>query len=200
MRLSLLLSLVLTAVLTTTAWSQTSTAPQHPANPDAERIGSFEFHVEVDSQSRLEKSLLGNDGGIVGLVTVFRSEERTDYMVSIESVKFLGAIGLWIDITSTPALANLISRTVVLQGIALGYTGCPTTCGTEITGVYMESCVKRSGSGLLTHFIPCAPTFGMREYKVCCPNLLAGPQIEMIRYLGEPCSADVPGECEFTGP
>lgn len=200
MRLSLLLSLVLTAVLTTTAWSQSSGTPQHPANPDAEYVGSFEFNVEVDGESAQYKSLQGLDwGGIQGAVVVFRTGERTDYLVNMETIKFLGSI-LWIDLTSTPALANLISRTVILQGIALGYSPCPAACGTEINGVYMESCVDRQGSGLLTHFIPCAPTFGMREYKVCCPNLLAGPQIEMIRYVGEPCAADAPDGCEFTGP
>lgn len=185
-------------MLTTTAWSQASTTPQHPTNPDAEYVGSFEFHVEIDSESPQATSVYGMDG-IVGSVGIFRSDERTDYVLSIESVKFLG-LGLWIDLTSTPALTNLICRTIVLQGIVLGYSSCPATCGTEITGVYTESCVKRNGSGLLTHFTPCAPTFGMREYKVCCPNLLAGPQVEMVRYEGTACSADAPPACEFTGP
>lgn len=188
-------------LLAATAWSQST--QRHPADPNAEVIGSMTIDLSRQSAVQRNKSLLGNEGGLATTITVFRSGDRIDYIVHMDSIKFVGDCP-WVDEMNTPTFFNLVGRMAVTQGISMGYTVCPSSCGggTPTTRVYVASCVQRFGYGSATRFVACSPlNYCMREYTVCCPNGPETPQIEMIRYEGGPCTqVGITPACESTCP
>lgn len=128
------------------------------------------------------------------------SSGQISYVIDATSIYFTGD-GSVVDGMSTIQVFDMIAKATVGQGIALGYTACPTSCNSPVyVTVRQPACVTRTGSGLSTHFAQCQLTgCCVRQYSVCCPNGQSTPVITLVSSTSPNCQGGGP-YCETTCP
>ena len=122
------------------------------------------------------------------------------YTIDASSIYFTGD-GTSINGMSTLQIFDILARATVAQGIAQGYTTCPTTCNPPAyVTVRQPACVTRTGSALTTHFTPCVnPGCCIRDYSVCCPSGQSMPVVTLVSSTSPDCQSGGPN-CETTCP
>lgn len=200
---ALLTTLALVLLVVATASAQT---PQHPTDPNAVLIGTFEVTIYVSggtsSSSSTRNGLLSassspDDCQIKATIQVWRtSTGAIDYVIDAGSIVYVGSCNS-IGLTTSDVFA-LLSRAALQKGIESGFSSCSPDCTSQSTArVYAALCVRRSGSGASTRFEPCDMTsYCYRDYSYCCPN--GTPQITEIPRTGDECGSGVPSSCEPT--
>ncbi len=133
-------------------------------------------------------------------VTTFRSASgQIGYSVDPKTIRFSGD-GAAVDGSTTLQIFDLIAKSAVSKGLALGYPACPIPCeAPAVVTVGFPSCVTRIGAGLGTTFDTCGTGCCTRYYTVCCPTGVLSPSITLLRVDTKPCAGGLP-ECEPTCP
>lgn len=186
-----LLALVLLLLLPIPVWSQSTSC-----NEQGTTI--------IDTvQMKLEFSTSGHVTGMIWELMIGRtSGGQTNYYINPASISFSGD-GTAVDAMTTLQVFDLIATATVSQGISLGATPCPSSCGTpSYATVVQPSCVNRTGSGTSTSFGSCpSPGCCIRTYSVCCPNGQGSPVVTLISSQSSGCSAmGAGGNCSSTCP
>jgi hypothetical protein len=203
---ALLTTLALALLMVVSASAQT---PQHPTDPNAVLIATYQVTISVGGSggtssfrtggSIRSTSTAAEECQIKANVTVWRtSSGAIDYVLDASSIVYIGSCGS-LGLT-TADVFSLLSQAALQQGIALGYSPCSTDCTQQNAArVYAALCVRRTGSGESTRYEPCDMTsYCYREYSYCCPNGAYAPQINEIPRTGDGCGAGVTGSCEPT--
>ena len=127
------------------------------------------------------------------------SNGQTIYSINPESIHFTGNCDS-LNGMSTASIFDLLAKTTVAQGIALGYTKCSTSCSPPTTvTVVIPACVQRTGTSSSTHFYTCSNSgCCIRYYGVCCPNGNGAPTVTFLGSTSSGCSPTT--GCESTCP
>lgn len=185
-------ALVLLLLLPIPVWSQSTSCSE----PGSTVIDTVQGKLEISNQS-------GNQGAIIWeLIATRTSGGHTNYYINPATITFNGD-GALVDALTTVQVFDLIATATVSQGIALGATPCPSSCGTpSYATVVQPSCVNRTGSGTSTSFGSCpSPGCCIRTYSVCCPNGQGSPVVTLISSQSSGCSAmGAGGNCSSTCP
>jgi len=192
---------LLVLLVTTAAGAQSGGQPRHPLDPNATLVGQFDVRLSASTRGTKSLSTLGDVATYSFTVTIFRSENRIDYVPNIESIAFTSD-DAWVDSKTTPQLFEMISKSALSQGLELGYAPCPASCSdlTMISRVIHPSCVKRLGHGIETSFVNCLPgSVAIREYLVCCPNGIEAPVMQQVYVESGSCVVE-DELCERTCP
>lgn len=186
-------ALVLLLLLPIPVWSQST-----PCNSQGEILSdTVTMKLEVSSQSGSSSGQLAWE-----LLHERTSSGQTNYYINPSSIRFTGD-GAIIDALTTLQVFDLIATATVSQGISLGATPCPSSCGTpSYATVVQPSCVNRTGTGTSTSFGSCpSPGCCIRTYSVCCPNGQGSPVVTLISSQSSGCSGmGAGGNCSSTCP
>jgi hypothetical protein len=160
---------------------------RHPTDPAAVQQGTFTVDITFGGLSEVRCDVctwLISGGGI-------------DITIDAGSAHCVSGAST-MDSIATATLFGVIAQSAVAQAISFGYLTCQATCVSSgiSTHVYMAACVTRAGSGLNTAFSPCDQTsICSRAFRICCPNGLGSPTINLISTDSQNCTA---GGCQST--
>jgi len=166
-------------------------------DPGAQMVGSFTTTVTLSSKVESKGTA---DVGTMIMVWATNTG-KVSYQIATESIKVSGD-GSVIDQYSTQEIFGLLSYAGISRGVMMGYTQCSSICSNDpasLTKVYQSNCVRRSGSGLTTHFKSCdSSLLGNKAYSVCCPggdgtmpviNLVQSNPVKTECQNGVPCES-----------
>ncbi len=184
-------ALVLLLLLPIPVWSQSTSCTEGVTITD-----TVQMKVEMSAQSGASSSIAWE------LMIGRTSGGQVNYYINPSSIVFSGD-GSVVNAMTTVQVFDLIATATVSQGISLGATPCPSSCGTpSYATVVQPSCVNRTGSGTSTSFGSCpSPGCCIRTYSVCCPNGQGSPVVTLISSQSSGCSAmGAGGNCSSTCP
>jgi len=115
-------------------------------------------------------------------IFIFRSGNgEIEYTLNLSSIRF-DEIDNSIDGISTSDLFNFLGREAIRQGVALGYTSCPSVSDNTVEGkVWSEYHVTRVGSGNATRFYPIEnETMATRGYSTWRESGSVSPAVSLV--------------------
>lgn len=133
-------------------------------------------------------------------VTTFRTASgQIGHAVDPKTIRFTGEDAA-VDGSTTAQIFDLIAKSGIAKGLALGYPACPIPCEAPVVVTFgFPSCVTRTGLGVGTTFDSCGTGCCIRYYTVCCPSGVQSPSITLLRVDTKPCGGGLP-ICEPTCP
>lgn len=133
------------------------------------------------------------------LVTGRSANGQISHTVDPRTIRFSGEDAA-VDGATTAQIFDVIAKSSVAKGVALGYPTCPISCDAPVVvSVAFPSCVTRAGQGIGTTFDACGTGCCTRYYSVCCLTGVASPSITLLQVDTKPCVGGLP-TCEPTCP
>jgi hypothetical protein len=123
---------------------------------DAVTIGSMTVTIpisEVDGSGSEYRTTTTKAGNISNEVLILRtSTGQIEYAMKSSNISITNADGSRVDAVATNEVIAALAEAAVVQGYVYGYSN------EELSKVWSENCIVRSGSGEYTRFAPCSST------------------------------------------